>query len=204
MQVSQANFTSTNWISQRKLLIAGAVTFVGLAVAFHDEFYIDPGTVLAFGYLAVFILPMIASLTLLLPLPVFPVILLAGGLLDPVATGLLAASGMTVGMAATYFYAASSQDAVRNSIAGRSGFAGRLAQRFLGTFERRPAFASFMMSAIPGPHFSFAGLVAGAAGVPYRTFFFYTFLGRVVVLLPLALAGRFAAETVQSLGWVTV
>ena len=61
MQVSQANFPSTNWISQQKLLIVGVVTFIGLAVAFHDEVYVDPATVLAFGYLAVFILPMIAS-----------------------------------------------------------------------------------------------------------------------------------------------
>ncbi|MCH8229140.1 MAG: VTT domain-containing protein [Chloroflexi bacterium] len=204
MQVSQAIFSSTNWSGRRKLLIAGAVIFIGLILAFYDEVHVDPGAVLTFGYAAVFILPMIASLTLLLPLPVFPIIFLAGGLLDPVATGFLAAAGMTVGMAAMYFAAASGQDAVRSSIANRSGIAGRLAQKFLGGFERRPALATFIMSAIPGPQFSFSGLVAGAAGVPPRTYFLYTFLGRIVVMLPLALAGKFAAEKVQSLGWITM
>ena len=204
MQVIQANFSSTNWSGRRKLLVAGAVMFIALVLAFYDDVHVDPGTVLTFGYVAVFIIPMIASLTLLFPLPVFPIIFLAGSMLDPVTTGLLAAAGMTVGMAATYFVAASGQDAVQSSIANRCGIAGRLAQKFLGGFERRPALASFLMSAIPGPHFSFSGLVAGAAGVPWRTYFLYTFLGRIVVMLPLAFAGKFAAEKVQSLGWITV
>ena len=59
-------------------------------------------------------------------------------------------------------------------------------------------------SALPGPAFAFSGVVAGAAGVSARTYFLYTFLGRIVIMLPLALAGKFAAETVQSLGWVTI
>ncbi len=204
MHAGKAIFSSKISIDRRKLLIAGAVMFIGLTLAFYDEVHIDPATILAFGYLAVFILPMVASLTLLLPLPVFPIIFLAGGLLDPVTTGLLAAAGMTVGMSVMFFAASSGQDAVRSSIANRSGFTGRLAQKFLGGFERRPALATFMMSVIPGPQFSFSGLVAGAAGVPWRTYFLYTFLGRIVLLLPLALTGKFAAEKVQSLGWITV
>ena len=204
MQAYQANYSSTISSGRRKLLIAGAVIFIGLVLAFRDEVHLDPGAVLAFGYVAVFIVPMIGSLTLLLPLPVIPIVFLAGGLLDPVTTGLVAAAGMTVGMAATYFAAASGQDAVRRTIANRNGFTGHLAQKFLGGFERRPALTSFAMSAIPGPHFAFSGLVAGAAGVSARTYFLYTFLGRIVVMLPLALAGKFAAETVQSLGWITV
>lgn len=204
MQAIQAKFSNTISIDRRKLLIAGAVMFIGLMLVFGDEIRIDPATILAFGYLAVFILPMVASLTLLLPLPVFPIIILAGGVLDPVTTGLLAAAGMTVGMAVMYFAAASGQDTVRNSIANRNGFAGRLAQKCLGGFEHRPALATFMISAIPGPQFSFSGLVAGAAGVPWRTYFFYTFLGRIIVMLPLAFAGKYAAETVQSLGLFAV
>ena len=163
-----------------------------------------PGAVLAFGYLAVFLVPMIGSMTLLLPLPVIPIVFLAGSLLDPVTTGLLAAAGMTLGMAITYFAAASGQHHVRNTIANRSGFTGRLAKKSLGFFERRPALASFALSAFPGPTFAFSGLVAGAAGVPARIYFPYTFLGRIVLMLPLALAGKFAAAIVQSLGWITV
>ncbi len=204
MQAYQANISPTNWSGRRKLLIAGAIMFIGLMLAFRNEVHVDPGAVLAFGYVAVFLVPMIGSLTILLPLPVIPLIFLAGGLLDPVTTGLVAAAGMTLGMAATYFAAASGKDAVRTSIARRSGFTGRLAQRFLGGFERRPALTSFAMSAFPGPTFAFSGMIAGAAGVPWRTYFLYTFLGRIVVTLPLALAGKFAAETVQSLGWITV
>ena len=137
MRVSQANFSSTNWSGRRKLLVAGAVMFIALVLAFYDDVHVDPGTVLTFGYVAVFIIPMIASLTLLFPLPVFPIIFLAGSMLDPVTTGLLAAAGMTVGMAATYFVAASGQDAVQSSIANRSGIAGRLAQKIPG-WSRAP------------------------------------------------------------------
>ncbi len=204
MQAIQANLSSTIRIDRQKLLIAGAVMLIGLMLAFRDKVNVDTGTLLAFGYLAVFILPMIGSMTFLLPLPVIPLIFLAGGLLDPVTTGLVAAAGMTVGMALSYFTAAAGQDAVRSSIADRSGFTGRLARKFLDGFERRPALTSFLISAVPSPAFAFSGLAAGAAGVPVRTYFFYTFLGRIVVILPLALSGKFAAETVRSLGWINV
>ena len=204
MQVTQAKFSSTSWSGHRKLFIAVAVILVGLILALHYGVRVDPAAVLTCGYVAVFGRQMVASLTLLLPLPVFPVIFLAGGVLDPVTTGLLAAAGMTVGMVPTYFAAGSGKGGVRKSIDNMNGFTGRLAQRFLGGFDRRPALASFVMAAIPGPQFSFSGLVAGAAGVSWRTYFPYTFVGRTVVMLPLALAGKFAAETVQSLGWITV
>ena len=203
MQAIQ-NFSSKISISRRQLLIAGAVMFFSLVLVFRDEVRLDAGTILAFGYLAVFILPMIGSMTFLLPLPVIPLIFLAGGLLDPFATGLVAAAGMTVGMALSYFAAASGKDAVRSSIANRTGFAGRWTKKFLGGFERRPALTSFVISAVPSPAFAFSGMVAGAAGVPARTYFVYTFLGRIFTTLPLALAGKYAAETVQSFGWITV
>ena len=204
MQAIQAKFSNTISIDRRKLLIAGAVMLIGLMLAFRNEVQVDAGTLLAFGYLAVFILPMIGSMTFLLPLPVIPLIFLAGGLLDPVTTGLIAAAGMTVGMALSYFAAASGQEAVRSSVAKRNGWTGRMAKKCLDGFERRPALTSFLISAVPSPAFAFSGMVAGAAGVATRTYFFYTFLGRIFTTLPLALAGKFAAEKVQSLGWITM
>ena len=197
-------YSPTISIDRRMLLIAGAVIAVALMLTFRDQVNVDAGTILAFGYLAVFILPMICSMTFLLPLPVIPLIILAGGLLDPVTTGLVAAAGFTAGMALSYFAAASGKDAVRSSIANRTGFTGRWTKKILGGFERRPVLTSFVISAIPSPAFAFSGMVAGAAGVRARTYFTYTFLGRIFTTLPLAFAGKYAAETVQSLGWITI
>lgn len=196
--------TPNVWNNRRNQIIIGIATFVSLMLALRDHVQIDPGAILAFGYLAVFIVPLIGSLTLLLPVPALPIIFLAGGILDPFATALVAAAGMTIGMAATYFAAASNQNTVRNSIANRTGFTGRWARKIFESYEHHPALASFAMSAFSGPAFAFSGIVAGAAGISARTYFAYTLLGRFVFALPLALAGKYTAETIQNLGWITL
>jgi membrane protein DedA with SNARE-associated domain len=198
MQAQRAISTISNWSTTQKLLIAAVIALGSIAFTYRSEFKVDPATILAFGYLAIFLFPLIGSL--IPPIPVTPFIFLAAGIFDPLAITIIAAAGMTVGMTITYYTAASHKQAVQNKIANRTGIIGRLANKTLKAFENKPALTTFAISAIPGPFCAFSGVLAGSAGVPARTYFINTYLGRIITVIPLVIAGKYAASSIQNLG----
>lgn len=146
------------------------------------------GSVEQYAYPGAFLLALLTNLTLAVPVPYNPVVLqLMTVVRLPLLVALLAAAGSAVGES-TGWWVGSQGRAVLPS-EGRAGAAVRRLQRLA---ERRwPSFwglAAF--SAVPNPVFDVAGLVAGAARVPYRLFLLATFLGRLLRFVVFALVGE--------------
>lgn len=141
-----------------------------------------------YAYPGAFVLALLTNLTLAVPVPYNPVVLQLMTVVQlPLLVALLAAAGSAVGES-TGWWVGSQGRAVLPS-QGRAGAAVRWLQRLA---ERRwPSFwglAAF--SAVPNPVFDVAGLVAGAAKIPYRLFLAATFLGRLVRFVVFALVGE--------------
>jgi membrane protein DedA with SNARE-associated domain len=144
----------------------------------------------ALGYGAAFLVPLLGSVTIALPLPGTAAVLATAATLNPFAIAIVAAAGMTVGMAPSYALGrAGGGKLERLTLKGNGRIRGFYA-KLCGLLTHRPQLASFVLAAIPNPVFDFAGLLAGAAKVPVWKFFPYTFLGRMVYILPFAFAAH--------------
>jgi membrane protein DedA with SNARE-associated domain len=63
--------------------------------------------------------------------------------------------------------------------------------------EKYGGWAILVLSAIPNPFFDIAGIAAGMAKMPLRTFFLFTWIGQFIKMLVFALAGKY------SIDWIT-
>jgi membrane protein YqaA with SNARE-associated domain len=138
---------------------------------------------LSLGFLGVFLLTMMCSATLFLPVPAWGAVTAAGAFLHPVLLGLAAGAGAATGELTGY-------------IAGRSG---RLimnggSERVVGWlrshFERRAFLTLFLLSAIPNPLFDVAGLTAGSLGYSPWRYWLAVAMGKSLVYTVLALGGQ--------------
>lgn len=141
-----------------------------------------------YAYAGAFVVALLTNLTLAVPVPYNPVVLqLMTAVELPLLVALLAAAGSALGESTGWWVGAQGRAVLPDG--GRAGAAVRRLQRL--AVHRWPAFWGLVaFSAVPNPVFDVAGLVAGAAGVPYRVFLAATFLGRLVRFVVFALVGE--------------
>ena len=140
------------------------------------------------AYPGAFVVALLTNLTLAVPVPYNPVILQLMTVVEvPLLVALLAAAGSALGES-TGWWVGSQGRAVLPG-AGRAGAAVRWLQR-LAVHRWRSFLGLIAFSAFPNPVFDVAGLVAGAAAVPYRLFLLATFLGRLLRFVVFALVGE--------------
>ena len=176
-----------------------AIILVAIAGPIYLERYIelDPGLVMTFGYLAVFLLGVLGSVTFFLPMPVLTLVFAGATVLNPILLALAAAAGITLGMAGCYALGkAGSRLAARSQPDPGSRLHGWI-QRVTAWYTSHVSIASFLVAAIPNPVFDYAGYVAGLAGVDQKRFLLATFLGKVVQALVVALLGYYAFEQIS-------
>lgn len=139
------------------------------------------------AYAGSFVLALLTNLTLAVPLPYNPVVMqLMVGVDHPWLVALLAAAGSALGESTGWFVGAQGRAVLPSR--GRAGAAVALLQRLAA--RRAPAFWGLVLfSAVPNPVFDVAGLVAGAARLPYLVFLPATFLGRLVRFAVFVLLG---------------
>ena len=105
------------------------------------------GLVVLFGFSAM------TSATLILPAPGLALTALAATVADPLAVGVVAGAGQTVGELTGYFAGMSGRSLIP---------AGRTYDRLVGLMHRFGAGAIFVLAVIPNPVFDVAGVIAGA------------------------------------------
>jgi uncharacterized membrane protein YdjX (TVP38/TMEM64 family) len=181
---------------RREYTVLLAVAFLLSAFAF--AVYVldaDPSYLRRYGYLGVFLVPLIGSATFILPMPGLAVIATGGALLDPVfgipawiVVGILAGLGETIGELTGY-------------AAGYGGRAVLQERRFMGRLEgwmqRQGSVVMFTMSALPNPFFDVAGVIAGAVRMPVWKFFVAVLLGKVVKSMYVAGAGALGLTIIE-------
>ncbi len=181
---------------RREYTILLAVAFLLSAFAF--AVYVlgaDPSHLRRYGYLGVFLVPLIGSATFILPMPGLAVIATGGALLDPVfgippwiMVGLLAGLGETLGELTGY-------------AAGYGGRAVLQERRFMrrleGWMQKQGSLVMFGMSVLPNPFFDVAGVIAGAVRMPLWKFFIAVLLGKVIKSMYIAGAGALGVSFIE-------
>ena len=142
----------------------------------------------AFGYPGIFLIALLANATILLPAPGIAVIYAMGAIFNPLAVGLAAGSGGTIGEISGYLAGFSGQAVVERM---------DIYNRIRPWVEKYGGWAILVLSAIPNPFFDVAGIAAGIARMPLHTFLIFTFIGQLIKMTLFALAGHY------SIAWLT-
>ncbi len=139
------------------------------------------------GYLPVFVIPLVSSAGVLVPLPGAAVVFLGGALLVPLFVGLVAGAGETVGELTGYAAGYGAGTVVER---------GRRYPVVAGWMRRHGTLVLFLMAVIPNPFFDLAGMAAGALRFPVGRFLLVVLAGKVIKDTGLALAGAWGARSV--------
>ncbi len=141
-----------------------------------------------FGYPGIFLIALLANATVLLPAPGIAVIYAMGAIFNPFGVGLAAGAGGTIGELSGYLAGFSGQGVVERT---------DIYNRIKPWVDRYGGWAIMVLSAIPNPFFDVAGIAAGIAKMPLRTFLIFTFIGQLIKMTLFALAGHY------SIAWLT-
>ena len=141
-----------------------------------------------FGYAGIFLIALMANATVLLPAPGVAIFYAMGAVFNPLGVGLAAGTGGALGELSGYFAGFSGQAIVERT---------DIYNRFQPWVEKYGGWAILVLSAIPNPFFDVAGIAAGIAKMPLRTFLLFTWAGQIIKMTLFASAGYY------SLTWLT-
>ncbi len=138
-----------------------------------------------FGYPGIFLIALLANATILLPAPGVAVIYAMGAVFNPLLVGLAAGTGGAIGELSGYLAGFSGQAVIENT---------NVYERTKPWVDKYGGWAILVLSAIPNPFFDAAGVAAGIAKMPMKTFLFFVWIGQLIKMTLFAYAGRFSLE----------
>ncbi len=176
------------------LLALMAVITSTLAFAFFF-FDIDLAQLNTYGYIGLFVIALISSASIVLPMPGAAAITGAGALLDPVfgiptpiLVGLVAGPAEAIGELTGY----------------AAGYGGSVLfkerpfyPRVKAWMQRRGILTMFLLSSVPNPLIDVAGVAAGAVRMNLRHFFVGVLFGKILKNIYLATGGLVAADLIR-------
>ena len=137
----------------------------------------------ALGYPGIFLLALLANATILLPAPGLAVIYAMGGIFNPIGVGLAAGTGGALGELSGYLAGFSGQAVVERT---------DIYNRVKPWIDKYGGWAIMVLSAIPNPFFDIAGIAAGIAKMPLRTFLAFTWIGQLIKMTVFAVLGHYS------------
>ncbi len=152
------------------LLLSGALFFVPIDYKAFGNY----------GYLGVFVITLVATGALVLPVPYLAVILIAGSFLNPGLVALTAGAGAALGEMTGYLVGCTG-----SALIPRNRWY-RLVERGVTRFAWP---VIFVAAVVPNPFFDAVGIVAGATRLPVWQFLLACFLGKTIRFWLLAIAG---------------
>lgn len=141
-----------------------------------------------YGYLGVFLVNLLGSGTVILPVPALLVVYLGGGVWNPLLVGLVGGLASALGELTGYLLGYSGQGLIENQA---------LYTRMEGWMKRNGFLTILILSIIPNPAFDIAGMAAGALRFPLRLFLLSAFIGKSVKMIALAYAGFYSLPLVE-------
>ena len=133
-----------------------------------------------YGYPAIFLVSLLGNLSVIFPAPSYLVVFAASGTLNPVAVGVIAGLGATLGELTGYVAGASGKGVIEN----RPTF-----RRISGAVERWGMWIIFLLGVIPNFFFDIGGMVAGATRMSLWRFILAAWLGKSIRLTIVAMTG---------------
>jgi membrane protein YqaA with SNARE-associated domain len=125
-----------------------------------------------YSYLGAFVISIISSATVLLPAPGMIIIFGMSRFLDPLSLGIAAGIGSAIGELTGFF----AGNGIRNILKDKI----KETQNVKELISKYDIFAIIILSAIPNPIFDIAGILAGAAKMPWWRFLIGCAIGRVI------------------------
>ena len=136
------------------------------------------------GYPGVFLISLISSATVFIPLPGFAVVFAMGRILDPTLVGIAAGLGSGIGEISGYLAGYAGHDALMRTGVYKS---------HKKQIQKYGAPAIFVLAFLPNPLFDVAGVVSGAIKMPWWQFLAATTAGKVLRYVLLAHIGGASA-----------
>jgi len=142
-----------------------------------------------YGYLGVFLVELISTSSIFIPVPGFAVTMAAATVLNPFITGISAGSGAATGELTGYLL----------GLCGRKIFRaeGEL-ESIRKQYRRYGLWTIYLFAATPSP-FDIIGMLCGLLKVDVRVFFFMTLAGKITSRIMLAVTGKEALKTTAEL-----
>jgi len=145
------------------------------------------GNLAGYGYLGAFLISLLSSATIILPVPGIAVIFALGATYDPYLVGLAAGAGSALGELSGYMAGYSGQGVFRKS---------KTYLRMEHWMKRRGSLVIFVLAFVPNPIFDLAGAAAGILRYPVWKFLLFCFLGKTPRSILIAFAGAWALQGV--------
>lgn len=139
----------------------------------------------AFGYPGIFLIALLANATIFIPAPGVAIIYAMGAVFNPLLVGLSAGTGGALGELSGYLAGFSGQAVIENTI---------IYDRIKPWVDKYGGWAILVLAAIPNPFFDVAGVAAGIAKMPIRTFLFFIWIGQLIKMTFFAYAGNYSLE----------
>jgi len=175
--ISQAKRFS--WVRQHyvTLLVILSLIVFSIPIFFLSSLM---GDIEAYGYLGVFLISIMATAVIVIPVPAIAVVFGLGAVLNPWLVGLMSGLGEPIGEVPAYF----------------AGYTGRVALenrtfyvRLVNWMERRGSLVLFLFSAVPNWFLKIVSVAAGALRYPLWKYVLVVFLGKLVKGWMIAFAG---------------
>jgi uncharacterized membrane protein YdjX (TVP38/TMEM64 family) len=141
------------------------------------------------GYVGVFLVALMANATVFLPAPGVAIIYAMGAVFNPLGVGLAAGTGGALGELSGFLAGFSGQAVIERT---------DIYNRIHPWVEKYGGWAILVLSAIPNPFFDIAGVAAGIAKMPMRTFLLFTWIGQIIKMTLFAVAGHYSINWIQS------
>lgn len=168
-----------SWAREHYITLLVILSFIVFSIAIYFLSSLL-GDVEAYGYLGVFLISVMASAVIVVPIPAIAVVFGLGAVLNPWLVGLMSGLGEPIGELTAYMAGYSGRVSLENR-----GFYVRMTN----WMERRGTLVLFLFSAIPNWFFDIAGIVAGAMRYPLWKYLLVVFLGKLLKGWLVAFAG---------------
>lgn len=150
-----------------------------------------------YSYLGLFIVQVISSASILIPVPGYLAILVAGARLNPLGVAISSGLGSAVGEFTGYMLGVGGMKVAGDRFEKLQAYRSEIeaATRIFSQYQSSAIFI-FAATALP---FDLAGILCGTLGIDPRTFFVATLAGKTTKFLLLAYTGKNLFEVFQSL-----
>lgn len=133
-----------------------------------------------YGYPGIFLLNLLSSATLILPVPGVAITSLMGAVFNPFWVAIAAGSGAALGEVSGYMAGFSGQRVVQRNPSY---------ERIEGWMKRYGEIIILFLAFIPNPLFDVAGMIAGALRMPLWRFLLYCWIGKIGKMMLFAYGG---------------
>ncbi|MFA5381758.1 MAG: VTT domain-containing protein [Candidatus Micrarchaeia archaeon] len=139
------------------------------------------------GYIGAFLISLIGSATIIVPIPSWAIVFLMAKTLDPILLGVLAGTGSAIGELTGYYLGKGGTKILNKE---------KHIKKYTDEVDKYGAFAIFVFAFIPNPFFDIAGITAGAMHMKMWKFLLASMCGKILRFILFAYLGNYAFHMV--------